>query len=122
MATVVQGGSHIAPSQEGLLLQRAAAGPGAPLLADEPSAVSALDITSQCSTCLRAPQAGETLQACTGCRLAKYCGRACQKADWRTAHRKECASLKKVRMTKGREKGEREMAYLLREKEKEIGR
>ena len=90
----------VAPGQEGMLLQRSPAPSSAPLLADEAQAVAATDMHSQCSTCLRssaAAAAGDgALLTCTGCRVARYCGRACQKADWKSAHKRECASLKKV--------------------------
>ncbi|KAF7970759.1 hypothetical protein HWV62_23094 [Athelia sp. TMB] len=33
-------------------------------------------------------------RACSSCRLARYCGRACQKEDWRGAHRALCHDMR----------------------------
>jgi len=46
-----------------------------------------------CAHCL-APegQHGITLKACTRCKAALYCGRACQTAHWRAGHKKICVT------------------------------
>jgi len=35
----------------------------------------------------------QPLKTCTGCKIAKYCSRKCQKAHWRAGHKKECKQL-----------------------------
>ena len=41
---------------------------------------------------------------CSGCRLARYCGAACQKADWR-AHKAACRELARRRQAAPTEGG-----------------
>jgi len=47
---------------------------------------------SKCANCARtAAEAGKSLKGCAKCHSVKYCGRECQKADWKQ-HKKVCAS------------------------------
>ncbi|KAJ5133454.1 hypothetical protein N7526_004819 [Penicillium atrosanguineum] len=52
-----------------------------------------------CSGCFGKKQmGGETdLKACTGCRVVKYCDRACQSKDWKFAHSTECPIFQKLK-------------------------
>ncbi|KAJ5105569.1 hypothetical protein NUU61_002916 [Penicillium alfredii] len=52
-----------------------------------------------CSGCFGKKQLeSETdLKACTGCRVVKYCDRACQSKDWKFAHSLECPIFQKVK-------------------------
>ena len=36
---------------------------------------------------------GAALDVCVNCRLTFYCGKACQTADWKAGHKKECKAL-----------------------------
>ena len=36
---------------------------------------------------------GASLDVCVNCRRTFYCGKACQTADWKAVHRKECKAL-----------------------------
>ena len=36
---------------------------------------------------------GEPLDQCAGCLRTYYCGKACQTADWKALHKKECKAL-----------------------------
>ncbi|KAI5923334.1 hypothetical protein F4810DRAFT_217736 [Camillea tinctor] len=47
-----------------------------------------------CSWCLSPTT---DVRACTGCRTVSYCALACQRADWRGAHKAECKVLQRVR-------------------------
>ncbi|KAF8467778.1 hypothetical protein BDZ91DRAFT_848377 [Kalaharituber pfeilii] len=38
----------------------------------------------------------ERLMKCTGCNIVRYCGKTCQKYDWRRAHRHECPVFAKL--------------------------
>ena len=52
----------------------------------------------RCTTLLGASEADEPRgKLCSGCRAVRYCGAACQKADWR-AHKAACRELAR-RMT-----------------------
>ena len=46
-----------------------------------------------CGARLRADDSGKTLMLCAGCRIVAYCGAEHQRADWKTRHKAECASL-----------------------------
>jgi hypothetical protein len=35
---------------------------------------------------------GTKLLRCTRCKIALYCNKECQKADWKRGHKKECTS------------------------------
>jgi len=50
-----------------------------------------------CDTCGLMEVVGENLfPICPICKVSKYCGRECQKADWKK-HKKLCAGLKEAR-------------------------
>ncbi|KAJ0395574.1 hypothetical protein P43SY_000682 [Pythium insidiosum] len=52
--------------------------------------------TTSCNGCL-VPPAGARLQRCSGCRLARYCSRQCQRRDWTDGlHALECSAWKTV--------------------------
>ena len=42
----------------------------------------------------KAPPGGGRLRRCAGCARARYCGAACQEADW-ALHKPACAVLKR---------------------------
>jgi hypothetical protein len=47
----------------------------------------------RCAACGKAPPAnGATLQACSGCRLLRYCSVACQRLAFDRAHKKTCGA------------------------------
>jgi hypothetical protein len=46
------------------------------------------------TTCMECG-AHESLKACAGCNIVRYCSRACQKADW-GSHKENCSLLKEV--------------------------
>lgn len=46
-----------------------------------------------CASCLRTDL---PVTACTGCRAASYCSKACQRVGWRGVHRAECPALRNV--------------------------
>jgi len=46
----------------------------------------------RCSCCFEA-QEDAALLRCSRCRLVLYCDKGCQKADWKAAHKHECAAL-----------------------------
>lgn len=48
----------------------------------------------RCSGCGKIEGKKNDFKKCSRCQVAVYCGRACQKADWK-AHKKVCASLAK---------------------------
>jgi SET and MYND domain-containing protein len=48
-----------------------------------------------CSHCFLPLQDG-TRKRCTACKFVRYCSTACQKADWKLIHQKECPVLKEV--------------------------
>jgi SET and MYND domain-containing protein len=47
-----------------------------------------------CGYCLSADL---PVSLCSGCRVVPYCGSACQSADWKLIHKKECRVCRKVR-------------------------
>jgi hypothetical protein len=51
------------------------------------------NVATTCNHCLAT---GIRLRACTGCCVAYYCGAACQRANWKLVHKKECPVLKAV--------------------------
>ncbi|RDB18193.1 putative protein MSS51, mitochondrial [Hypsizygus marmoreus] len=52
-------------------------------------------IGQACYACFKGEGAGVTLQKCTKCRSVRYCGPACQKADWKQ-HKGICRALHKL--------------------------
>ena len=48
-----------------------------------------------CTYCMKGG-GGSPPRACTRCRAAYYCDAACQAADWRAAHAKECRAMQRV--------------------------
>lgn len=71
---------------------------GTPIVKAEPAAfvVKSALRRQVCHRCLRSASAlgQDTLQRCARCRVACYCSRACQAADWRSyGHQSECARL-----------------------------
>ncbi|KAK4227007.1 hypothetical protein QBC38DRAFT_391919 [Podospora fimiseda] len=42
----------------------------------------------------------ETTRACSGCQVAKFCGKKCQKLGWQLFHRDECNTLKNIKEMK----------------------
>ena len=64
----------------------------------------ALSPPQVCSHCGRAPgdlergdqaaaAAKGKLSGCSGCHVAKYCGRECQVAHWKAGHKTDCKEL-----------------------------
>lgn len=54
-----------------------------------------------CSHCLRQPPDGSPPRACTRCHAAYYCSQACQAANWKAVHAKECKPLTKLKEREG---------------------
>ena len=79
--------------------------PGEVVCSDEPLA-SVLHLEKQralCWCCWLSPQTGpSTLQRCSGCGLALYCSRSCQRQDWVGPHKAECRGLQAFCKTHGR--------------------
>ena len=50
-----------------------------------------------CHGCGAYAEPGARLLLCTGCRAARYCGAACQRADWAPWHAAECTSWASLR-------------------------
>ncbi|XP_061847076.1 histone-lysine N-methyltransferase SMYD3 isoform X2 [Colius striatus] len=69
--------------------------PGELLYRDQPFAhiVTKELLGSVCDHCL---QRNEHLQRCSQCKVAKYCGKSCQKEAW-LDHKRECRCLKSVK-------------------------
>ena len=59
---------------------------------EEEASVSILKTALWESRCFRCHRQGK-LGGCARCKIVKYCGRGCQKADW-ADHKHECAPLK----------------------------
>lgn len=51
-------------------------------------------LNTVCSFCLLESQPDTSLKKCGGCKIPQYCGKVCQKADWKAGHVKECPLLK----------------------------
>jgi hypothetical protein len=51
-------------------------------------------LNTVCSYCLSETQSDTSLKKCGGCKIPQYCGKVCQKADWKAGHVKECPLLK----------------------------
>jgi hypothetical protein len=45
--------------------------------------------TDECWNCGKSNQI-TTLQQCSRCKVAKYCGKQCQKEDWKSGHKNDC--------------------------------
>ena len=43
----------------------------------------------RCAVCQAEEPAMDTFKKCRGCKAVVYCGKACQKKDWKT-HKKVC--------------------------------
>ncbi|TYZ69300.1 hypothetical protein PybrP1_011637 [[Pythium] brassicae (nom. inval.)] len=84
-----QGGDH----GRALALSGAAAAPGDLVLRVLPAAkvLQPALWRSRCHRCFATTSA--PLSRCGRCRLAHYCSRACQQADWTPHHRAECSRL-----------------------------
>ncbi|CAD6505420.1 BgTH12-00911 [Blumeria graminis f. sp. triticale] len=57
------------------------------------SASTVIDSKTIGSSAGNKAQATTALQRCSGCRVSQYCSAACQRADWKSIHSKECALL-----------------------------
>lgn len=54
-----------------------------------------------CSVCnATTSEGGGHLRKCAGCGMVAYCCKEHQKAHWKAQHKKECAELKTIAMTK----------------------
>eukprot|EP00123_Amoebidium_parasiticum_P006800 comp17667_c0_seq1/m.17468 comp17667_c0_seq1/g.17468 ORF comp17667_c0_seq1/g.17468 comp17667_c0_seq1/m.17468 type:complete len:476 (-) comp17667_c0_seq1:791-2218(-) len=53
----------------------------------------------KCHRCFQKPKSGEILQRCSACRYVRYCGKACQAADWKEIHKLECPGVQSVSST-----------------------
>lgn len=63
------------------------------MLTSDPSAsvLGTTDVTQRCYYCFNK---GAPLERCSGCKFARYCSRACQRASWTSAyHNDECKAL-----------------------------
>ena len=43
-----------------------------------------------CRYCRRPPEADKPLRKCTRCKAVKYCGKECQRKDWKLGHKVDC--------------------------------
>lgn len=59
---------------------------------------SAPSRTTTCAHCLSRPA---SLKRCTACKSVAYCSPACQKADWKAAHKPECKVLSRAAASAG---------------------
>jgi len=50
------------------------------------------------------------LDRCSKCRVARYCGRDCQKEHWKSEHKHHCKRLLQLRLEASRKAGEEEVA------------
>lgn len=66
--------------------------PGALILPSAPSR------TQVCAHCLAR---AASLKRCTACKSLAYCSPACQKADWKSAHKPECPVLSRAAASTG---------------------
>ncbi|OQD81784.1 hypothetical protein PENANT_c025G02281 [Penicillium antarcticum] len=76
--------------------------PGEDVLHVKTPFVAVLDtprLEDTCAGCFgkRQMETGNELKACTGCRVVKYCDRACQSKDWKFAHSLECPIFKNLK-------------------------
>ncbi|KAL2004381.1 hypothetical protein VTN02DRAFT_2027 [Thermoascus thermophilus] len=76
--------------------------PGQDVLHIKTPFVAVLDtprLEDTCSGCFGRKQMEETkkLRACTGCRIVRYCDKACQAKDWKFAHSLECSIFANLR-------------------------
>jgi hypothetical protein len=65
--------------------------PSPHLIIVEQSALSRI-----CSYCMTEAAETSNLKRCTSCKIVNYCSPACQKADWKLVHKKECGVLGKL--------------------------
>ena len=70
----------------------------AQLAVDTAEALAKRPCAHPCCTTMVGPREAETPrgQSCSGCLRVRYCGPACQKADWR-AHKAACRELQRRR-------------------------
>lgn len=55
-----------------------------------------LEGPSECAACgATSKKDGQPLAVCSVCKSVGYCSTACQKADWKAVHRRECQALVK---------------------------
>ncbi|XP_005489779.1 histone-lysine N-methyltransferase SMYD3 isoform X3 [Zonotrichia albicollis] len=82
------------PGKGNGLRSRRSMRPGELLYRDVPFAyvLSKQQLGSVCERCLRR---NENLHRCSQCKVAKYCGRTCQKEAW-LDHKQECKCLKSI--------------------------
>ncbi|KAM3676380.1 histone-lysine N-methyltransferase SMYD3 isoform 5-T5 [Ammospiza maritima maritima] len=82
------------PGKGSGLRSRRSVRPGELLYRDVPFAyvLSKQQLGSVCERCLRR---NENLHRCSQCKVAKYCGRTCQKEAW-LDHKQECKCLKSI--------------------------
>ena len=45
----------------------------------------------ECPTFSGASEADVPMERCSACKVARYCGRACQAAHWKAGHKQECS-------------------------------
>ena len=73
--------------------------PGTRLFARAPlvHVVDDAHMMSRCAWCLASEEEvpSGNLKSCTACKVVRYCGGECQKADW-VHHKRECSSFKQV--------------------------
>ncbi|MBE3045012.1 zinc finger MYND domain-containing protein, partial [Candidatus Bathyarchaeota archaeon] len=81
----------------GRALHATAPHPPAARLATYTSPILAIPTASaRHTTCAFCLCADRPVTACTGCRGASYCSKACQRAAWKESHKLECAALANV--------------------------
>ncbi|KAH6682307.1 hypothetical protein F5X68DRAFT_25055 [Plectosphaerella plurivora] len=58
---------------------------------------------SRSTTCAHCLTSSPTLKRCTACRSVAYCSPACQKTDWKVAHKQECPVLVRAAASVGKD-------------------
>ncbi|KAH8800587.1 hypothetical protein DL96DRAFT_798805 [Flagelloscypha sp. PMI_526] len=58
------------------------------------------DMKTFCARCGKHKDTGARLQTCGRCKSINYCSAKCQKDDWKTGHKEDCASFKQPPLAK----------------------
>ncbi|EFR01962.1 hypothetical protein MGYG_04963 [Nannizzia gypsea CBS 118893] len=50
-----------------------------------------------CSNCGKKPGSGTKLLRCSGCKIAEYCSKECQREDWKVTHKSVCKMMAQLK-------------------------
>ena len=67
---------------------------GADIVDESPTAWSKAD--ERCDVCHAYGEGRAKLMTCSGCKVTKYCSKACQRAGWKAGHKQMCVMLKSI--------------------------